>query len=216
MSFFPFSSSSIPHIDLNTVCMHSFDSTLLPLTPETISHVLVQGGFSPSHPPQYKPIGSAYQPPRPSISHQDKFTTLLTRTLNVISSSDFTYVLDVCLDRATEVLFSSISPSAGGEWEFGDPSTADKGAGASTMNERVRLAALLPGLARWSQLALEGLPNVLVDVRFSFFKPRPCSMIDSFHYRMSWVQERQRHSVRLFLRNLRMRRVFGEVRAGGC
>jgi len=141
----------------------AFDSTLLPLTPETISHVLVQGGFSPSHPPHYQPIGSAYQPPRPSIFHQDKFTTLLTRTLNVISSSDFAHVLDVCLDRATEVLFSSISPSAGGEWEFGDPSTADKGAGASTMNERVRLAALLPGLARWSQLALEGLPNVLVD-----------------------------------------------------
>jgi hypothetical protein len=35
--------------------------------------------------------------------------------------------------------------------------------------ERIRLAGLLPGLARWSQLALNGLPNELVDVRLPFF-----------------------------------------------
>lgn len=30
---------------------------------------------------------------------------------------------------------------------------------------KLRLAALLPGLARWSHLAINGLPNELVDVR---------------------------------------------------
>jgi hypothetical protein len=30
---------------------------------------------------------------------------------------------------------------------------------------RLKLAALLPGMAKWSHLALNGLPNELVDVR---------------------------------------------------
>ena len=34
---------------------------------------------------------------------------------------------------------------------------------------RIRLAGLLPGLARWSSLALNGLPNELVDVCRCFF-----------------------------------------------
>jgi len=33
---------------------------------------------------------------------------------------------------------------------------------------RIRLAGLLPGLARWSSLALNGLPNEMVDVCCSF------------------------------------------------
>lgn len=34
---------------------------------------------------------------------------------------------------------------------------------------KVKLASLLPGLSRWSHLALEGLPNALVDVSVSCF-----------------------------------------------
>ena len=33
----------------------------------------------------------------------------------------------------------------------------------------IRLASLLSNQARWSQLALKGLPNELVDVGFFFF-----------------------------------------------
>jgi peroxin-3 len=34
---------------------------------------------------------------------------------------------------------------------------------------KIRLAGLLPGLARWSQLALNAVPNELVDVSLRFF-----------------------------------------------
>jgi peroxin-3 len=44
-----------------------------------------------------------------------------------------------------------------------------EGDGAGAELERIRLAGLLPGLARWSQLALNGLPNELVDVCLVLF-----------------------------------------------
>ena len=46
---------------------------------------------------------------------------------------------------------------------FVDTATADD---RTTPDDevRIRLAGLLPGLARWSSLALNGLPNELVDV----------------------------------------------------
>jgi hypothetical protein len=42
---------------------------------------------------------------------------------------------------------------------------------------RLKLAALLPGMARWSHLALNGLPNELVDVRASDSFLSACSLI---------------------------------------
>lgn len=73
----------------------------------------------------------------------------------MISSSDFERVLEVCLDRATDVLFEGL--------EKGVFIQSDTIPGEEV---RIRLAGLLPGLARWSQLALNGLPNELVDVSF--------------------------------------------------
>jgi len=61
----------------------------------------------------------------------------------------------VCLDHATEILFESL------EKNIFRPSDEGEGKGEEV---RMRLAALLPGLAKWSQLALNGLPNELIDV----------------------------------------------------
>lgn len=74
-------------------------------------------------------------------------------------------MLEAGLDKATEVLFQGLEKNVfGGSssgWE--DPNSAL----GLTPEPRVRLAGMLPGLARWCHLALEGLPNELIDVRVS-------------------------------------------------
>lgn len=64
------------------------------------------------------------------------------------------------MDKATEILFEGLEKNV-----F---RTGSGGGGVEGGEERIRLAGLLPGLARWSQLALEGLPNELVDVSAFF------------------------------------------------
>lgn len=59
-------------------------------------------------------------------------------------------VLENCLDRAVEVLLNGL----------------EKNVFVSSEGEeaRVRFASLLPGLSRWSSLALKSIPCELVDV----------------------------------------------------
>ncbi|KII91963.1 hypothetical protein PLICRDRAFT_173744 [Plicaturopsis crispa FD-325 SS-3] len=114
----------------------NFLSALLPPTPETLQHVLTQGGIS-------------------SPNHSDPaFSALLGTTHSFLASSDFQLVLEVCLDRATGVLFDGLERNV-----FVDST----GEGASGPDVLLRLAGMLPGLARWSRLALHGLPNELVE-----------------------------------------------------
>jgi peroxin-3 len=83
------------------------------------------------------------------------FTNLLDETREVICSSDFTVVLENCLDRAVQVLFDGLEKNV-----FVDSAV---GSGEEV---RIRLAGLLPGLSRWSSLALRSVPCELVDVSF--------------------------------------------------
>ena len=90
------------------------------------------------------------------------FLQLLSETRTHLSSGSFELVLEVCLDKTTEILFTSLEKNvfggASGGWE--DPNSAL----GLTQEPRVRLAGMLPGLARWCHIALEGLPNELIDV----------------------------------------------------
>lgn len=95
------------------------------------------------------------------ITPDPVFDALLAETRAHVASGSFELVLHACLDRATDILQAGVERSvfgAGGEWD--DPN-APVGPG---QEPRVRLAGMLPALARWSQLALEGMPNELVDV----------------------------------------------------
>lgn len=87
-----------------------------------------------------------------TAGHDPVFTSLLAETRNTIVSADFERVLEVCLDRATELLFDGLERNVFDESTNGGEES------------RLRLASLLPGLARWSHLAVNGLPNELVDV----------------------------------------------------
>ncbi|KAF9045040.1 Peroxin-3-domain-containing protein [Panaeolus papilionaceus] len=203
----------------------NFFSSLLPPTPETIQHVLTQGGFSPSPssaPSIYQsfadqddqlqfeyhkvrpinPTNSSDLPPSSTLSsselskefinspalavsnmHQTQnlrvdglqdlksttyippppvpplhllndppFNALLEETRTVLRSEDFLRVLEVALDKATEVLMAGIEKDL-----FGI------GRGDIPSEERIRLAGLLPGLAKWSREVMLQLPNNLVD-----------------------------------------------------
>ncbi|OBZ77019.1 Peroxisomal biogenesis factor 3 [Grifola frondosa] len=114
----------------------NFMSTLLPPTPETLQHVLTQGGI----------------PARLANASDTKFESLLSETRTHLSSGSFERVLEVCLDQATDILFSGVEkhPLRGPSSVLGQ-------------EPRERLAGMLPGLARWCHLALEALPNELVD-----------------------------------------------------
>lgn len=166
----------------------SFLSSLLPPTPETVHHVLSQVGFSSRFEEQDFELSDAslsssqdfgnaqyealyplgVQPPlqplhsRPRVQ-DPQFTALLDETRSIATSSDFSYVLEVCLDRATDLLFSGLEESV-----F---ASSDSIHGEEV---RIRLAGLLPDLARWSQLALRALPNELIDVSCIFLPSFRC------------------------------------------
>lgn len=130
-------------------------STLLPPTAETLQHVLLQGGVST----------------RLATRHDSVFMSLLSETRAQLRSGSFEVVLDTCLDRATAILFSGLERNV-----FGGPSGGwdDPNLPLGPAQEpRVRLAGMLPGLARWGHLALQGLPNELIDVRTT---PAPCPL----------------------------------------
>ncbi|EMD36779.1 hypothetical protein CERSUDRAFT_114689 [Gelatoporia subvermispora B] len=119
----------------------NFMSTLLPPTSETLQHVLIQGGIHPS-------LAAA-----PDV----RFEALLAETREWLRSGSFERVLEVSLDQATEVLFTGLQRHV-----FGGADDAASGSGSGEQPKE-RLAAMLPGLARWCHVALEGLPNELVD-----------------------------------------------------
>lgn len=120
-----------------------FTSTLLPPTPETLQHVLTQGGIPSFMTAHYDP----------------EFISLLAETHKHLLSGSFERVLEICLDRATDILFRGLEKNVFGSAEE-DPNLLP----ALGQEPRVRLASMLPGLARWCHLALEGLPNELIDV----------------------------------------------------
>jgi len=93
-------------------------------------------------------------PPNPHTHLDDPgFSALIAETRAILSSPDFSRVLEICLDTATEVLFAGLERNV---FVANEPTPGEEVL-------RIRLAGLLPGLARWSQLALNGLPNELVD-----------------------------------------------------
>lgn len=116
----------------------SFASVLFPPTPETIQHVLIQGGFQQTR-----------------IDYEESaFTALLEETRSVFASSDFSLVLQTCLDQAAQTLLAHLESKV-----FVDSATSI----GSQEDVRIRLAGLLPGLAGWSMEAMRGVPNELVD-----------------------------------------------------
>ncbi|KAF8554544.1 hypothetical protein OG21DRAFT_1051916 [Imleria badia] len=116
---------------------------------------------------------------RNTLDVDPQFNALLAETRRYLYGPDFAYALGCALDRATEVLMDGLCarvfvdsasavnvPNTEDAQAQAQSSTQDAGAGARSENKddiKIRLAGMLPGLARWSQLALNATPNELVD-----------------------------------------------------
>lgn len=125
---------------------YSITSAIFPQSPSAEQNVLIQGGISPHL--------ATIDPP---------LRALLDETKAYVKSTDFELVWGHALDKACELVMSGIEREV-----FGEVQSTDGSAGASITEERTeRLAAILPGMARWCHPALFGLPNELVEVGFS-------------------------------------------------
>ena len=101
-----------------------------------------------------------------------QFNALLVETRRYLSGPDFAYTLGRALDHATEVLMDGLrarvfvgTASAMNLPNTGEARDVDAGARAENRDEnKIRLAGMHPGLARWSRLARNATPNELVDV----------------------------------------------------
>ncbi|KAG2348207.1 hypothetical protein BDR05DRAFT_980530 [Suillus weaverae] len=126
-------------------------------------------------PSSSRPAPNTTSPPptsQPHVEFNDPiFSSLLSQTRAYLAGPDFTYALSAALDRATVVLVDGLRAKV-----FVDLNTTNVPEGLSATNPidltgeeetkeeiKIRLAGLLPGLARWSQLALNAVPNELVD-----------------------------------------------------
>lgn len=123
----------------------SLVSAFLPSTAETVQYVLAQGGVSPS-------LASTPDP---------QFDALLAETRMHLESRSFKRVLDASLEKATEILFDGLERNL---FDSAEGQAEPESALGLTSERRVRLAGMLPGLARWCHLALHGFPNDLIDV----------------------------------------------------
>ena len=110
--------------------------------------VLGEGGI-----PGYRPLSRS----EPDPESDRAFASLLNELRQTATSPAFATMLEACLDRATEVLLDGLRKNV-----FG---SMDRPRDGMDEIEIPRLASLLPGLARWSHLALNTVPNELVDVR---------------------------------------------------
>ncbi|KAG5636030.1 hypothetical protein H0H81_009330 [Sphagnurus paluster] len=155
----------------------SFLSALLPPTPETVQHVLMENGFASSSTHPYtdllefdfqSPQNSGFLPPLTSHLHRGQiqpraFTALLDETRATLASPDFAIVLQRALDAAAGQLWLGVEREVWGSSATGSSRVEEM----DEEKERMRLAGMLPGVARWSRLALDGVPSVVVDNVFA-------------------------------------------------
>ncbi|KAH0831338.1 Peroxin-3-domain-containing protein [Lanmaoa asiatica] len=127
------------------------------------------------HPAPSMGLPNSLATSRSMLDVDPQFNALLAQTRRYLSGPDFAHALGCALDRATEVLMDGLrarvfvdSASAVNDTEEAPAQLRtedlDTGAGSERKDEiKIRLAGLLPGLARWCQLALNATPNELVD-----------------------------------------------------
>ena len=128
-------------------------------------------------------ISNSLATSRGTLDVDPQFNALLVETRRYLSGPDFAYTLGCALDRATEVLMDGLrarvfvdTASAVNLPNTEEAQDVDTGARAENRDEvKIRLAGMLPGLARWSQLALNATPNELVDVSRVSIPSCPCA-----------------------------------------
>jgi peroxin-3 len=142
-----------PHSPTSTLHPFRFTASILPLTTADEELVLLQGGI-----PTYQ-------------AHVDiSLREILDENLDIVARShDFDVVFAACVDRATKALLDSLREGIFHEERVVEVFEGGIGEGGGE-GKKVKLASVLPCIARWSHLAVNGNPNEVVEVRlFSLF-----------------------------------------------
>jgi hypothetical protein len=129
---------SIPPI--LSICYHSFLSVLLPSDPESLDQALTAAG---------SPVRLL-----PSRVKDAEFEALLTESRELIASPSFSLALDASLETSFRIFF-----------EYLEREVFDSTGRRAT--QPLRLVDILPGMSRWSHVAINALPNELIDVSLS-------------------------------------------------
>lgn len=125
-----------------TGAVHSFASALFPSNLIDEQESLSECGLPPSI------VASGISP---------QLRGLLNETQDFLDSPDFSIVLRSCLDKTFELLSSSLGHL------FVDMPTVASGRFEEVAERKVRLAAILPALARASHSILQDTPNEYAD-----------------------------------------------------
>jgi len=114
----------------------NLSSTLLPSDPESLDQTLVSAG----------------SPTRllPSRIKDPEFDALIAESRQLISSPSFSQAFDASLETSFDLFFGYL------EREIFDSANRSSA-------QHLRLVDILPGMARWSHIATNALPNELVD-----------------------------------------------------
>lgn len=132
----------------------SFSASLFPSTPSAEFQTLSSGGLPPS----------SYSAGLPA-----QLRELLNETQEFLDCSDGALVRKLCLDT----LFGKLAGECEGAFSGGVGLEEGEGSRFEDVTERtVRLAGLLPSVARQSHLVLNGLPNTYVEVRLPILLSR--------------------------------------------
>ncbi|KAG8999362.1 peroxin [Tulasnella sp. JGI-2019a] len=128
---------------------------LLPLSRTAEQHVLLSGGLPPD-----ATFASM-------LSAQDNhaFRSLMDETKAIIQSKDFEVVLDSALEWGVNLFIEGMEIGVFRTNGEDEATVAPSATGHIEEVEEVtlRLAAILPGVARWSHLAVDGIPNELIE-----------------------------------------------------
>lgn len=76
----------------------------------------------------------------------------MDQTASFIQSKDFTVVFDKAMDTCLDIFQTDLEANL-----FGGPDVEGG-------EKKVKLASILPPVAKWSHLAVNGMPNELIEV----------------------------------------------------
>ncbi|KAG8903511.1 peroxin, partial [Tulasnella sp. 417] len=120
-----------------------WEPVLIPLTSASEQQALLSGGLSPEQ------VLSSLR--------DSAFRTLMDDTRGLLNGQDFGVVFEKAMDWGVDWLLERI------QREMFDTRCEDQGEGDEKEEKRVKLAALLPGVARLSHTLVNSMPNEHIE-----------------------------------------------------
>ncbi|KAG9042770.1 peroxin, partial [Tulasnella sp. UAMH 9824] len=130
-------------LSASTTQRTEWESVLIPLTGASEQQTLLSGGLSAEH------VLSSLR--------DGAFRTLMDDTRVLLNGQDFAVVFEKAMDWGVDWFLERV------QREMFDIRCEDQGEGDEKEEKRVKLAAMLPGVARLSHTLVNSMPNELIE-----------------------------------------------------